>query len=239
MQGLIDIHSHVLQGVDDGSPNLDKALSTLRRMKRSGVEHVILTPHYCKRRGYETPVDKIKEAYDVLCSACEENKIGISLYLGTEMEYSTDTVRYINENRVFTLAESKYLLVEFAPYVTASTILKACKEVLQTGLVPVIAHVERYRDLHKHFDTLYMLKGLGVKLQVNIRSVATFSFKNRFFLRKMFVRQLPDFLAGDVHFDAIEHSEFNKCRDFVVKCSSEQYFRDLVAENAKNILKGR
>lgn len=239
MQGLIDIHSHILQGVDDGSPTLDNAIAALKRMQRLGVEHIILTPHYCKRRGYVTSTEKIRQAYDTLCDECEKNKISISLYLGTEMEYSTDAVRYISEKRVFTLADSSYILVEFAPYVSSHTILKACKEILQTGLVPVIAHVERYMELYNDMGTLRDLKELGVKLQVNIRSVITFSFRKKRFLRKIFGMEMVDFLAGDVHFDPIEYRELCKCRDFVVKHTSEQYFKKLVYENAKNILNGR
>lgn len=239
MQGLIDIHSHILNGVDDGSPDLLHAISSLKQMKRLGTEHIILTPHYCRRRGYVTSTEKIKDAYAVLCEECDKCGLGISLYLGTEMEYSTDAVRYVNEKRVFTLAGSGYILLEFAPYVSASSVLKGCKEILQTGLIPVIAHVERYACLHKDFETLYLLKELGVKFQVNIRAVSVFSFKMRHFLKKVFGEGLADFLAGDVHFDPIERTEFSKCRAFVVKHSSEQYFKNLVTDNAKNILNGR
>lgn len=239
MQGLIDIHSHILHGVDDGSPELENAVSALKKMQRIGVEHIILTPHYCRRRGYVTPTEKIKKAYEVLCEECEKRQISVSLYLGTEMEYSTDAVRYISEKRVFTLADSNYILVEFAPYVSRHTILKACKEILQTGLIPVIAHVERYMDLYRDTETLYTLKELGVKLQVNIRSVITFSFRKNRFLRKIFSAEMVDFLAGDVHFDPIEYKEFCKCKDYVVRHTSEQYFKKLVSENAKNILNRR
>lgn len=230
-----DIHSHVLHGVDDGSPDLAKALETLRTMQKNGVRNLILTPHFCKRRGYETGVKKIKAAYDELCEACKEEHIAISLYLGTEMEYSADAVRYIREGRVLTLADSGYLLLEFAPYVEPDTVVMACKEILQLGLIPVIAHIERYRNLYTDFHVLFALKELGVKIQLNMRSFSFMGLKRRVFLRKVISHGLADFLAGDVHLNPLERKEMRRCMDFVKKHSSKEYLDALLYKNAKNI----
>ena len=238
MIAFTDIHSHILHGVDDGSHDILTALSTLKKMRTIGVKNIILTPHYCKRRGYETPVGKIKEAYTELCNACSEENIGINLYLGTEMEYSTDAVRYIREGRALTLADSKYILIEFAPYVSSSTVSKACREIMQLGLTPVIAHVERYEALHNHFELLYELKDKGVKIQVNIRSVCTAGFRLRRFLKRIFAEEIADFLAGDVHVLPLDRKEIEKCRKFVIKSASDKYCRRLMYKNAEYIING-
>lgn len=234
-----DIHSHVLHCVDDGSPDLTKAIETLRQMQRSGVRSLILTPHFCKRRGYETSVEKIKAAFDEICDACKNENISISLYLGTEMEYSTDAVRYIREGRVLTLADSDHILVEFAPYAGTATIVRACKEILQLGLVPVIAHIERYESLYSSFQTLYVIKELGAKIQLNMRSFCTMRFKTRRFLKRVISQRLADFVAGDVHLTPLERKEISKCTCFIEKHSSKEYLNELLNENAKNIIYGR
>lgn len=238
MIAFTDIHSHVLHGVDDGSKDILTAVTTIKKMRQSGVKNLILTPHYCKRRGYEASVESIKRAYKELCEVCSLENIGIYLYLGTEMEYSTDTVRYIREGRVLTLADTKYILTEFAPYVSSHTVLKACNEILQLGYIPIIAHVERYESLFNHFELLYELKSKGVLMQVNIRSVCAARFKLRRFLKRIFAESIADFLAGDVHNYPIDRKEMEKCKKFVVKNSSLEYYRKLLHENADNIING-
>ncbi len=238
MIAFTDIHSHVLHGVDDGSKDILTAVTTLKKMSKLGVKNLILTPHYCKRRGYETSVESIKRAYKELCDICSTENIGIHLYLGTEMEYSTDTVRYIREGRVLTLADTKYILTEFAPYVSSNTVLKACNELLQLGYTPIIAHVERYEALCNHFELLHELKDRGVLIQVNIRSVCSAGFKLRRFLKRIFSEGIADFLAGDVHNYPIDRKEMEKCKKFVVKNSSDKYYRKLLHENADNIING-
>lgn len=233
-----DIHSHVLHGVDDGSAEESIAIATLKQMSQLGVERLILTPHYCKRRGYETSVEDIKTAYYSLCSACEREGIDISLYLGTEMEYSTDTVRYIREGRVLTLAGTKYILTEFAPYASSDTVLKGCKEIMQLGLIPIVAHIERYDSVIGNLEALHTLKEMGVKIQVNIRSVCAAGFKLRRFLKHVFSNEIADFIAGDVHSCPIDKRELEKCMKFVVKHSSTRYLKKLMSENANNLING-
>ncbi len=239
MFSFTDIHSHVLHGVDDGSPDITKAIETLKNMQRMGVKSLILTPHFCKRRGYETTVEKIRNAYEQLCEACALEYISIALYLGTEMEYSTDAVRYIREGRVLTLAGSDYLLLEFPPYVSTNTILRACKEIMQLGLTPVIAHVERYSSVLSNPKVLCVLKELGAKIQVNIRSFGIVNFKLRRFLKWLISHEMADYLAGDVHLSPLERKEIKKCSDFVIKYSSRDYLDRLFNQNAEKIINGR
>ncbi len=237
-RGFTDIHSHVLPGVDDGARDIEQSLQLLRNMEDCGVTDLILTPHYCKRRGYTAEIKDIDRAYKELCLACKKENIGLRIYLGTEMEYSSCAINYIREGRVRTLADSDYILVEFAPYVKADSIVKATKEILQLGLIPVVAHAERYEKLYRSFDTLYELKSLGAKIQINIRSISCRGFRLKRFLRRLISEKLADFLAGDVHSYALSSGELKKCFDFVTKHSSEEYLRELLSENAKNIITG-
>lgn len=233
---FVDIHSHVLPAVDDGALNMAQSLDLLRSMQSVGVTHVFLTPHYCKRRGHVTAAGKIKHTYNKLCTACDEEQINIKLHPGTEMEYSQDGARYIREGRVFTLGGTNYILVEFAPYVKSQTILRSAREIVQLGLTPVIAHVERYESLYTDFDVLYSLKEIGVMLQVNVRSMCVFNLKLRKFLKRIIKERLADFLAGDVHTVPLEEKEIAKCSKLVIKYSSEEYLEALMSGNAKKTI---
>ncbi len=239
LRTFTDIHSHILPGADDGAKDKAQAIELLRQMQDIGVDKLIFTPHYCKRREYTKSVSEIKEIFDDFVITCKNEGIKIKMYLGTEMEYSTDAVRYIREERVLRLADSSYILLEFPPYVKKDTVITAVKEICQLGLIPIIAHVERYKHLQGDFETILTLKNIGAQLQINIRSVCACRFKMKRFLKKIISGELADYLAGDVHLSAIEKKEFDKCCQFVIKNSSSKYLDRLLAGNAKNIINGR
>ncbi len=236
MSKFIDIHSHVLPGVDDGCEDLEQSLAVLKEMEARGVTDLFLTPHYCKRRNHVATSQEVKDAYDLLCSKAAQEGINLCLHQGTEMEYSQDGARYIHEGRINTLGGTKYILVEFPPYIEAETFVYRIREILAIGLVPVVAHIERYIDVVKNPECVVAIKNMGALIQVNIRSITYHSFKIRRFLKKIFSMRYADFLAGDVHLCPIEKKEMEKCRKFVVKHSDEEYFEALTYGNAKKFL---
>ena len=233
---FIDIHSHILPGVDDGCEDMIRSLTILKEMQNTGVTDVFLTPHYCKRRGYVTPVDKVRDVYDQLCKAVQQENISVNLHLGTEMEYSQDGSRYIKEGRVNTLGDTKYLLVEFPPYVSPKTFFSWIREICSLGYVPVVAHIERYTKVTKDKLCIESIRQLGALIQVNLRSVCSFNLRQRKFIKWLICNRYVDFIAGDVHEFPIEEKEFQKCSRLVVRCSDEEYLRKIMSENARKIL---
>ncbi len=215
---------------------MDESMKILRKMCEIGVSDLFLTPHYCKRRGHAKALGDVLGIYYDLKAKCQEENIPVKLHIGTEMEYSQDGLRYIKEGRVSTLSDSKYMLIEYPPYVKSDTIRQSVKEIVGYGLVPVIAHIERYECANFDWDLLYSIKEYGALLQVNIRSVAHCRFKQRKFMKTLFSRRLADFLAGDVHTDPIDTQEMTKCCEFVKKYSDTDYLNDLLCANAKKYL---
>lgn len=239
LRTFTDIHSHILPGADDGARDKSQAVGLLRQMQDIGVDALILTPHYCRRREYTKSASEIKQIFDDFVITCRDEGIRIKLYLGTEMEYSADAVRYIREERIFRLADSQYILLEFPPYVNKDTVITAVREICQMGLIPIIAHIERYKHLQGDFDTIRILKNIGARFQINIRSVSDCKFRMKRFLKKIFSEEYADYLAGDVHLNAIDKRSFDKCCQFVIKNSSSKYLDRLLSGNAKNIINGR
>jgi len=233
---IIDIHSHILPQVDDGCRDISQSVSVLKAMESIGVTDVFLTPHYCKRRGHVATPDAVKEAYELLCLKAKEEEIAINLRLGTEMEYSQDGARYIREGRINTLNGTKYLLVEFPPYISPDTLLLWSREIISMGLVPVVAHIERYKEVIRDEQCVVSLKQMGALIQVNIRSCCSHGFGIHRFLKWLISNRYADFLGGDVHLYPIEPKEINKCKKLVVRYSDEDYLRKLLSENAKKYL---
>lgn len=226
----------MLPGVDDGADSMEESIEIIKYMEQSGVTDLILTPHYCKRRSYTVSYSDVESVYNDLCKRCLEENIGVRLHLGAELEYSQDGAKYIREQRIHTLAKSKYILVEFAPYADSATILKAVREITHMGYVPVIAHIERYNSLWSDYGTIDNVKSNGAMIQINVRSLSYQSGKIRKLMKYVISKELADFAAGDVHSDPLSPKEMTKFCKFVLKYASQDYLEKIMGENAKSTI---
>lgn len=233
---FVDIHSHVLPGIDDGCSDIEQSIFILKCKEAIGVTHLFCTPHYCRRREYTASPEEIHSSFDKLCQRVKDEKINITLHLGTEMEFSQDGIRYIKEGRVLTMGNSKYILVEFPPYVKAEMILQAVKEITAIGYIPIVAHIERYKSVLKHFDYIYKIKRMGALIQVNIRSMFILKLTMRKFLKRIISERLIDFIAADVHEYPLEDKEIKKCKKYIIKYADKKYLKKIMSANAKKFL---
>ena len=143
---MIDLHCHILPGVDDGSPDAEISLSMARHAAESGVTAIAVTPH-CNlpgfRRNYRGP-DYRRQLNDLRELLTQEN-IPLRLYSGAEVFADPSNIRtLIEQHELITLGGSRYLLVEFDFGLPGSVLLRTLEAIAQRGLVPVVAHPERY-----------------------------------------------------------------------------------------------
>ena len=111
---IIDIHSHILPGVDDGAKTLEEALGTLMEAQRQGIEKIIVTPHYHPGRYIVTPA-QIREKLALLSAECRKRNICVELYPGQECFYHSGMSDALLNGKALTMAGSRYVLVEFEP----------------------------------------------------------------------------------------------------------------------------
>ena len=136
--GLIDIHSHILYGVDDGASSREVSIEMLREAARQGVTDIIATPHY--RQGmFSYPPKKIFSHYQELRR--EAHKVGIRLSLGCEYFVDGDIYENLEKGRVPTLAGTRYVLTEYAPEAAYSMVQVFSQNLLRQGYIPVIATI--------------------------------------------------------------------------------------------------
>lgn len=232
----IDIHTHVLPGVDHGAKDWDMSLKMLAKSARCGVKAVIATPHYLPWKKGVT-ADVIRE----LCEEAEERlekEYGISMdiYPGQEIYYSTETVEILKSGEALTLAGSRYVLVEFEPEVTYMTLCRAARELSYSRYIPIFAHIERYMCLN-HVSKLEELKSMGAFLQVNIGSIQGGLFDARSRKVKQWLNEgVIDFLASDMH-DMEERPPLSSEKlQWIQKKLDSQYQDKLLNGNAQRIL---
>ena len=140
-RGLTDIHCHILPYVDDGSDDEDETRDLIAMQSRQGVDRIIITPHL--REGmFETSQRQVDMEFDRLREYTRTIPQGPHVYAGRENHCDHLFLHELRRGRAVTLAQSDYILIEFARH-SRERIFKYTREVLEQGLIPVIAHVER------------------------------------------------------------------------------------------------
>ncbi len=191
---MIDIHTHVLPFVDDGSESLSNSLEMVKTASKNGVTDIFLTPHRSERT--KTP-EEVLEVFNNFKKEVEKLDIPINLYLGNEVFYSVNTIERIKENWCLTMNGSKFVLVEFSLNHPVD-VEEAAYKIVRAGYVPIIAHVERYNYLTP--ESYHELKNMGALLQVNAEAiVGKQKRKSQKIVKYLFKEQLVDFVASDIH----------------------------------------
>lgn len=227
MQESIDIHCHILPGVDDGSPDLETSLEMLRIAEKNGIRQIILTPHH-KPMHHNVSPDHNLLYTERLQVAADKAGISIKLHSGNEVYYSDETFDHLTEGKVRTMAGSAYVLVEFHPTNPYKAIHNAVYQVQAAGFVPILAHVERYSDLVSHISYVEDLSQMGCLIQVNASSImGKYGFGISHFTKKLMKKELVSFVATDSHDAKSRAPELLECRNYVTRKFGADY-SDLV-----------
>ncbi|HEM2817221.1 TPA: capsular polysaccharide biosynthesis protein Cps4B [Streptococcus suis] len=201
---MIDIHSHIIFGVDDGPKTIEESLSLIGEAYRQGVRYIVATSH--RRKGmFETPEKVIMANFLQLKEAVAEVYPEIRLCYGAELYYSKDILSKLEKKKVPTLNGSRYILLEFSMNTPWKEIQEAVNEVTLLGLTPVLAHIERYDALAFHAERVEELIDKGCYTQVNSNHVLKPAFigdrakefkkRTRYFLEQ----DLVHCVASDMH----------------------------------------
>ena len=152
---MIDVHTHILPLVDDGSFDVNHSISMLKECVNQGITDVILTPHY--RKMYKKTPEEIKVEFENFKDLVKD-KLPINLYLGQEFYIDNNYKTNIKNGRALAINGTKYLLIEFE-YINDVEMADIVYEVKMLGYIPIIAHFERYfdSDLSKAFEIKNML----------------------------------------------------------------------------------
>lgn len=233
---MIDIHSHVVFNVDDGSESLEMSREMLRRSAEQGVTDVICTSHVTP--GYHPfPSDQYTGNLQILQDDVKNKGIDIKLHSGCEIMYTSEAARMLREGEILTLAGSSYILVEFMPDVLWSVIQDAVREFASAGLTVIAAHVERYACLYSDLSRLEELHSLGVLCQMNGRTVLRAKrFMGDKWARKALSAGLIDLVASDMHNTTSRAQNLGEADRFLRKEFGDETANLLLKENPGRIL---
>lgn len=168
---MIDLHSHILPGRDDGSPDLETSLKMAKMAAQSGIKKIVATPHSNLpgveelSQNYVSP--SLEKAFKDFQSALSERHIDLEILPGAEIFCTPDVPELLQEGRLQTLNNSAYLLTEFMFDETIDYMDRMLHRIQYLGLTPVLAHPERYYDVQENLDVIERWFAEGFIIQVN------------------------------------------------------------------------
>lgn len=168
---MIDFHSHVIYGVDDGSIDEEMTLNMLKIAKESGTELIVATPHFFKGR-FEVELSEITKIIDKIRGLAFDNNISIKLCLGQEVRYDENILDYYLKSFISTINNSRYMLIElpmkeFSIYQVINDIY----ELQLKGIIPILAHPERYDVFQEEPELINKFIDEGYLFQLNVGSL--------------------------------------------------------------------
>lgn len=236
---MIDMHSHILFGVDDGARSIDESLAMIRYEAGKGVSHIILTPHFNKRGG-KSNHEIISDNYKTLTEAVKAENLDVELYLGNELYLGSDYYDVLCDETFNTLAGSDYVLIEFSLIDIPRNIPEICYETNLKGYIPIIAHVERYETLFNNNKLVRDILNEGAHFQVNASSVSSKEDKHSHsFVSFLLKHELVSFVASDIHNLDTRGFHLDEAYRTVVKSCSKEYADMIFRLNQQNIIKNK
>ena len=236
MNGFIDIHTHILPGVDDGAADIQEACQLVRMAREDGTKVLFLTPHY--RGDYDNcSAEHLQKIFSQLQEAVAEEMPDMRLCLGAEIRFDGDVPEKLQQGEVLSLDGSRFVLLEFSRQALRSQILLGVKEISRYGYTPIIAHVERCDTFRRFPELVDEVRRLGANVQINADSVlGAHGFAVKRFSRKLLKGGKVQFVATDAHDSQKRPPVLNKCFVWVCKKYGRDYAAQIFYENASEMI---
>lgn len=194
-----DIHSHILPGIDDGSPDIETSLKLVKGLYELGYRKLVATPHIIGDF-YRNNPEIINRELERLKTACID--AGINIELSAAAEYMLDDyfLKILkHKDQILPVCEN-YILTELPYTVMSMNVNEIVFEIITAGFKPILAHPERYFYYHKNYDEYFRLKELGFLLQVNLLSLTGYYGSHvAKAARFIFENDLADYVGTDLH----------------------------------------
>lgn len=166
---FMDMHTHILPGIDDGSQSAEQTANMLRTAFDEGIRLIVATPHYGIRNPGLT-LNEAREAFIETQALADKITPGLKLILGSELYYSDGIIEALERGEAPAMGGTSYALVEFSTGESSDRIFRCVREMTWKGYRPIIAHLERYRSLEGDIEAVRELVRNGAAVQINCRT---------------------------------------------------------------------
>ena len=222
---MVDIHSHILFGVDDGAKDIGESIELLKQAVSVGYTDIVCSSHYYiglyENRDYLINFNLLQEEIKRL-------EIPINIHLGNE--FNLDSEYFSHSDRINRINNGRYFLVE----IKSNIIYSICKDffqmLLEKGIIPIFAHVERYNQIR--VEELIELSQMGVVLQMNLGSAVGELPKAKYLLENRYI----DVIATDTHKYGKRDYNVKEKLDKLKSVVGDEYFQVLTEINPRKII---
>lgn len=234
---MIDIHTHILFNIDDGSDSIEESIEIIKKYYKKGIRHIVLTPHYIENTDYNCNNKNKKKLLKELEKRLEEESIDIKLYMGNEVYISKNIVELLKNKEIETINNSRYLLLEL-PFISEDQdTLSIIHDLVLSNIIPIIAHPERYDYIEKDLSKLEKMKSMGALLQVNTGSLyGKYGKSSKKTVKKILKKQLADFIATDVHHSKRGYKSARQIKRKISSLANKKYAKKILKENQVKVL---
>jgi len=231
---MIDFHSHVLPGIDDGSSSVEESIKMLVSNKEQGIDIMLATPHfYIERRTVDRFLEKRQHSFEKLYEEIKDREDVPKLVLGAEVHYFNGIADF-DRLEDLCIKGTRYMLLEMPFSVWGKRVLRDVEKIVQRGITPVIAHIERYIKLQKGTDNINKLVNMDVLVQMNFEHIIGFFSRGEAI--KLISKDIIDLLGTDAHNMTSRKPNSGKGMEFLRKKFGDGIL-ERFEKNAKKVLK--
>lgn len=237
---MIDLHCHILPGLDDGSKSIDESLAMIDQLQKVGFKTLIATPHVLEGRGSLRP-EEILAATEQVRTCLAEAKSSVEILPGAENYIFPDLAKWALDQKLMTLGNTgKYLLIELPMFEIPHYTDQVFFELQVAGLTPVLAHPERNRGLVENPERLLDWAKRGILFQLDLRSLdGKYGPQAEALANRMLESDLIHCIGSDAHRVARSSSSYREAIQSVQDLVSEECFKEITVSNPQAILDGK
>ena len=233
---MIDLHCHLLPGIDDGARDQAVSLEMARIAVADGITTVVCTPHILPTV-YDNVGPAIRAAVERLQAALTQARIPLRLLPGADVHIAPDLVDGLRRGRVLPLAGSRYFLFEPPHHILPPRLQDCVFELMTAGYVPILTHPERLAWIDQNYSVIQQLARAGMLMQITAGSLTgRFGGRARHWARRLLDEGLVDILATDAHDSRARPPRLSDaCQLIAERCGGEEA-RKMVLVRPKAIL---
>jgi len=237
---LVDIHSHLVPGVDDGARDVAAVLDSVRRMREAGVGRIVTTPHIrgalsADRGALEARLDEVSDAWSGAAGAVSDAFPDVEYLRGHEVLLDVPEVD-VSDSRM-RMAGTRFVLVEWPRLNIPPGSLSALRSIVASGYRPIVAHPERYQSMGQQLELAYRWRMVGALLQINLGSlVGRYGSQARTVAYRLLRRGWADYMASDFHGHASMPLYYEEARGALEELRGHELMEYLCSVNPSRML---
>lgn len=236
---MIDVHSHILPNIDDGSRSIEETFNLIKEAKEVGFEGIVCTSHYMENY-YETNRPEREVWINAIHENLENKNIDMNLYLGNEIYMSDNIIELLEDGKATTMNDTSYVLFELPMNAEPMNLYDMVYEMQQYKIVPILAHPERYSFVQTDPELIYDLIDKGVLMQANYGSIiGQYGKKAQMIVQKFLENNMIHMLGTDVH---RQNTIYPKIPEIILELKSligEEKVKELTTINPELVINNK